>query len=59
MRPTLPAGGGSPGGPEGIVDAKWFDQDEALSLIAYRDIERLFRAALHKLGALETADMVK
>jgi diadenosine hexaphosphate hydrolase (ATP-forming) len=44
---------------EGIVDAKWFDQDEALTLIAYRDIERLFRAALERLGALNVPDMVK
>jgi 8-oxo-dGTP pyrophosphatase MutT (NUDIX family) len=34
---------------EGIVDAKWFDQDEALGLIEYRDTERLFRLALTKL----------
>jgi 8-oxo-dGTP pyrophosphatase MutT (NUDIX family) len=34
---------------EGIVDAKWFDQDKALSLIEYRDTERLFRLALAKL----------
>ncbi len=34
---------------EGIVDAKWFDQDKALTLIEYRDTERLFRLALTKL----------
>jgi 8-oxo-dGTP pyrophosphatase MutT (NUDIX family) len=36
---------------EGIVDAKWFDQDEALGLIEYRDTERLFRLGLSKLQA--------
>jgi 8-oxo-dGTP pyrophosphatase MutT (NUDIX family) len=35
---------------EGIVDAKWFSQDEALRLIEYRDTERLFRLGLTKLG---------
>ena len=35
---------------EGIVDAKWFSQDEALRLIEYRDTERLFRLGLSKLG---------
>lgn len=34
---------------EGIVDAKWFDQEKALGLIEYRDTERLFRLALSKL----------
>lgn len=34
---------------EGIVDAKWFDQDKALGLIEYRDTERLFRLGLSKL----------
>jgi 8-oxo-dGTP pyrophosphatase MutT (NUDIX family) len=34
---------------EGIVDAKWFDQDKALTLIEYRDTERLFRLALSRL----------
>jgi 8-oxo-dGTP pyrophosphatase MutT (NUDIX family) len=34
---------------EGIVDAKWFDQDKALGLIEYRDTEKLFRLALSKL----------
>jgi len=36
---------------EGIVDAKWFDQDKALGLIEYRDTERLFRLGLAKLKA--------
>lgn len=35
---------------EGIVDAKWFPQAEALRLIEYRDTERLFRLGLSKLG---------
>jgi 8-oxo-dGTP pyrophosphatase MutT (NUDIX family) len=35
---------------EGIVDAKWFDQDKALGLIEYRDTERLFRLGLSKLA---------
>jgi diadenosine hexaphosphate hydrolase (ATP-forming) len=35
---------------EGIVDAKWFPQAEALRLIEYRDTERLFRLGLTKLG---------
>ncbi|MDB5179265.1 MAG: hypothetical protein JWN01_1208 [Patescibacteria group bacterium] len=34
---------------EGIVDAKWFDQDKALGLIEYRDTEKLFRLALSKV----------
>lgn len=34
---------------EGIVDAKWFDQYEALKLIEYRDTEKLFRLALDKI----------
>jgi hypothetical protein len=34
---------------EGIIDAKWFDAGKALSLIEYRDTERLFRLALSKL----------
>jgi 8-oxo-dGTP pyrophosphatase MutT (NUDIX family) len=36
---------------EGIVDAKWFDQDKALGLIEYRDTEKLFRLGLAKLRA--------
>jgi 8-oxo-dGTP pyrophosphatase MutT (NUDIX family) len=36
---------------EGIVDAKWFDQDKALGLIEYRDTEKLFRLGLSKLQA--------
>ena len=35
---------------EGIVDAKWFPQEEALRLIEYRDTERLFRLGLSKIG---------
>jgi len=34
---------------EGIVDAKWFDQEKALGLIEYRDTEKLFRLGLSKL----------
>ncbi|HSX02680.1 MAG TPA: NUDIX domain-containing protein [Candidatus Saccharimonadia bacterium] len=34
---------------EGIVDAKWFDYEEALQLIEYKDTERLFRVALSKI----------
>ena len=37
---------------EGIVDAKWFSQEEALSLIEYRDTERLFRIALDKIHGI-------
>jgi 8-oxo-dGTP pyrophosphatase MutT (NUDIX family) len=36
---------------EGIVDAKWFDSEEALGLIEYRDTQRLFRLGLDKLKA--------
>ena len=36
---------------EGIVDARWFDSDDALGLIEYRDTERLFRLGLDKLHA--------
>ena len=39
---------------EGIVDAKWFDQDKALGLIEYRDTERLFRLGLSKLQKATT-----
>ncbi len=35
---------------EGIVDVKWFDKDEALKLIEYKDTERLFRIGLTKLS---------
>lgn len=38
---------------EGIVDAKWFDSEEALGLIEYRDTERLFRLGLEKLRSSE------
>ncbi len=34
---------------EGIVDAKWFPQAEALELIEYKDTEKLFRLGLSKL----------
>lgn len=34
---------------EGIVDAKWFPQEEALKLIEYKDTERLFRLGLKKV----------
>ncbi len=43
---------------EGIVDAKWFDEDQALTLIAYRDIEHLFRAGLARLRPTAITDMV-
>jgi len=36
---------------EGIADAKWFDSDEALNLIEYRDTEKLFRLGLEKYSA--------
>jgi 8-oxo-dGTP pyrophosphatase MutT (NUDIX family) len=39
-----------PGDSVGIVDTKWFPQEEALRLIEYRDTERLFRLGLSKLG---------
>jgi 8-oxo-dGTP pyrophosphatase MutT (NUDIX family) len=34
---------------EGIVDAKWFDSEKALTLIEYRDTEKLFRLGISKL----------
>lgn len=34
---------------EGIVDARWFPQAEALELIEYKDTERLFRLGLKKV----------
>ncbi len=40
-----------PGDSEGIIDAKWFSEDEALKLIEYRDTERLFRLGLSKINA--------
>jgi 8-oxo-dGTP pyrophosphatase MutT (NUDIX family) len=43
---------------EGIVDAKWFDSEQALRLIEYRDTERLFRLALDKIGHREPSDVV-
>ncbi len=36
---------------EGIVDAQWFDHEEALKLIEYKDTERLFRMALSKIAS--------
>ncbi len=39
---------------EGIIDAKWFDQEEALKLIEYRDTEKLFRLALDKIHGRPT-----
>jgi 8-oxo-dGTP pyrophosphatase MutT (NUDIX family) len=36
---------------EGIADAKWFDSEEALKLIEYRDTEKLFRLGLDKVQA--------
>ncbi len=36
---------------EGIVDAKWFDYEEALKLIEYKDTERLFQMALTRIKA--------
>jgi 8-oxo-dGTP pyrophosphatase MutT (NUDIX family) len=40
---------------EGIVDAKWFPAEEALSLIAYKQTEKLFRIGLEKLGVASLA----
>jgi 8-oxo-dGTP diphosphatase len=39
----------TPGDSEGIVDAKWFDFNEAIELIEYKDTERLFRLGMSKL----------
>jgi 8-oxo-dGTP diphosphatase len=39
-----------PGDSAGIVDTKWFPQEEALRLVEYRDTEKLFRLGLSKLG---------
>lgn len=36
---------------EGIADVKWFNKDEALKLIEYKDTEKLFRLGLAKLEA--------
>ena len=44
---------------EGIVDAKWFPQEEALGLIEYRDTERLFRVALDKIHGEPSQTIVK
>jgi 8-oxo-dGTP pyrophosphatase MutT (NUDIX family) len=41
-----------PGDSDGIVDSKWFDYEEALSLIEYRDTERLFRLGFSKLQSM-------
>jgi 8-oxo-dGTP pyrophosphatase MutT (NUDIX family) len=35
---------------EGIVDVKWFDKDEALRIIEYKDTEKLFKLGLKKLN---------
>ncbi len=35
---------------EGIVDVQWFDKDEALKVIEYKDTERLFKLGLEKLN---------
>jgi 8-oxo-dGTP pyrophosphatase MutT (NUDIX family) len=37
---------------EGIVDARWFPDTEALNLIEYKDTEKLFRLGLSKIGEL-------
>lgn len=34
---------------EGIADVKWFDADEAIRLVEYRDTERLFRMGMSLL----------
>ncbi len=34
---------------EGIADVRWFDLDQALELIEYKNIEKLFRLGLTKL----------
>ena len=34
---------------EGIADVAWFDKDEALKLIEYKDTEKLFRLGLSKI----------
>jgi 8-oxo-dGTP pyrophosphatase MutT (NUDIX family) len=39
-----------PGDSEGIIDTRWFDSEEALTQVAYRDTEKVFRMALDKLG---------
>jgi 8-oxo-dGTP pyrophosphatase MutT (NUDIX family) len=44
-----------PGDSDGIVDTKWFDYEKALSLIEYRDTERLFRLGLTKLQSQPTS----
>jgi 8-oxo-dGTP pyrophosphatase MutT (NUDIX family) len=44
---------------EGIVDAKWFPEEEALTLIEYRDTERLFRVALEKIHGNQTQNVLK
>ena len=43
---------------EGIVDAKWFDEDKALKLIEYRDTERLFQIGLSKYRAGFAQDVI-
>jgi len=44
---------------EGIVDAKWFGEAEALTLIEYRDTERLFRVALDKIHGNQSQNVLK
>lgn len=44
---------------EGIADAKWFPQEQALRLIEYRDTERLFRLGLSKLELPATHGTLK
>lgn len=44
---------------EGIVDAKWFVEDEALKLIEYRDTERLFHVALEKIHGKPSQNVLK
>ena len=44
---------------EGIVDAKWFGEEEALQLIEYRDTERLFRVALEKIHGNPSQNVLK
>jgi 8-oxo-dGTP pyrophosphatase MutT (NUDIX family) len=38
------------GDSEGIIDVKWFSAEEALSLIEYKDTEKLFRLGLERLA---------
>ncbi len=36
---------------EGIADVKWFNSDQALELIEYRETQKLFKIGLSKLSA--------